>query len=307
MFIIFYIICIGFRYSDCDHVREQTAMDIWRIKQFTDKIIHFTVHGEGRNQTYNALAKFVDKFGSRFTGTKNLENSLDYMLCTLHEAGLENIRFENVTVPHWVRGYESAQLIKPLNKSLAILGLGTSVGTFGTGIEASVLVVRSFNELQKRSDEAVGKIVVYNQNFLNYDETVKYRSNGAAQAASYGAVATLIRSVTPFSLYTTHTGMQHYQDGIKQIPTACITVEDAEMLWRMSQRGDEIIINLTMSAKNMPPVTSRNIIAEIKGALYPDQIVLVSGHLDSWDVGQGLLMMEQGHSFHGCLCQFFIN
>ena len=211
------------------------------------------------------------------------------MLDTLRKEGLDNVHGEVVTVPHWVRGEESAELIEPRNYPLAILGLGYSVGTPAEGITAEVLVVRSFDELKERADEAKGKIVVYNEDFVSYGTTVAYRSNGAAEGAKVGAVATLIRSVTPYSLYTPHTGMQAYQDGVPKIPTACITIEDAQMLWRMSQRGEKIVIKLTMGAQNLPPVHSRNTVAEITGSKYPEQVVLVSGHLDSWDVGQGAM------------------
>lgn len=218
-----------------------------------------------------------------------MENAIDYMLDTLNKDGLDNVHGEAVTVPHWVRGQESAELLQPRNHPLAILGLGYSVGTPSEGITAEVLVVRSFDELKARASEAKGKIVVYNQDYVSYGITVAYRSRGAAEGAKVGAVATLIRSVTPFSLYTPHTGMQDYEDGVPKIPTACITVEDAQMLWRMSQRGEKITIKLTMGAQNLPPVQSRNTVAEIRGSRYPEQVVLVSGHLDSWDVGQGAM------------------
>ena len=263
--------------------------DIIRVKSTTDAIINFTVKGKGQNQTYNRLADFVDKFGSRLTGSQNLENAIDYMLNALSKDGLENVHGEKVTVPHWVRGKESAQLVKPRQYSMSILGLGYSVGTPPNGITAEAIVVRSFDELKSRASEAKGKIVVYNQDFVSYGVSVAYRSNGASEAAKVGAVASLIRSITPFSIDSPHTGMQDYQDGVEKIPTACITVEDAQMLWRMSQRGEKLVINLTMGAQNLDPVQSRNTVAEIRGSTYPDEVVLVSGHLDSWDVGQGAM------------------
>ncbi|KAK7116317.1 carboxypeptidase Q-like [Littorina saxatilis] len=268
---------------------QRSLAEIARVKSTTDHIIDFTVNGKGQNQTYKRLAEFVDKFGSRLTGSQNLENAIDYMLNTLRSDGLENVHGEPVTVPHWVRGEESAELLQPRSHPLAILGLGYSVGTPPEGITAQVLVVRSFDELKARASEAKGKIVVYNEDFVSYGTTVAYRSNGAAEGAKVGAVATLIRSVTPYSIYSPHTGMQDYQDGVPKIPTACITIEDAQMLWRMSQRGEKIVIKLTMGAKNLPPAQSRNTVAEIIGHKYPEQVVLVSGHLDSWDVGQGAM------------------
>ncbi|KAK7481607.1 hypothetical protein BaRGS_00027123 [Batillaria attramentaria] len=198
----------------------QSQSDIARLKTTADRIINLAVHGKAQNQTYNRLAEFVDKFGSRLAGSQNLENAIDYMVDVLQKDGLDNVHTEPVTIPHWVRGNESAELIQPRQHPLAILGLGYSVGTPPEGITAEVLVVRSFKELQARATEARGKIVVYNEDFVSYGTTVQYRSLGAAEGAKVGAVATLIRSVTPFSLYSPHTGMQDYQDGVQKIPTA---------------------------------------------------------------------------------------
>lgn len=192
---VFTVVCTHSLY----YMHEQSFADIVRLKQTADRIIDFSVYGEGRNQTYNRLAEFVDKFGSRLAGSQNLENAIDYMLDTLKKDGLDNVHGEAVTIPHWVRGNEAAQLIQPRNHPLAILGLGYSVGTPPEGITAEVLVVRSFDELKARAGEAKGKIVVYNEDYVNYGATVAYRSRGAAEGAKVGALATLIRSVTPFS------------------------------------------------------------------------------------------------------------
>lgn len=138
-------------------------------------------------------------------------------------------------------------------------------------------------------NQVKGKIVVYNEPYVSYEKTVKYRGYGAIEAAKLGAVASLVRSITPFSIDSPHTGWQHYQDNVTQIPTAAISIEVAEMLHRMYLDGEEILIYLYMEAKNYPPVESRNTIAEIVGSELPDKVVIVSGHLDSWDVGQGAM------------------
>eukprot|EP00117_Sycon_ciliatum_P020863 scpid56270/ scgid18454/ Carboxypeptidase Q; Plasma glutamate carboxypeptidase len=252
-------------------------------------IIDYLTSGKGKHQVYDRLAKFTDTFGNRLAGTANLENAIDYMLDTMKTDGLDNVHGERAQVPLWVRGKESATLLEPRNQNLAMMGLGTSVGTSAEGITAEVLVVRSFDELHNRSKEARGKIIVYNQVWVSYGISVAYRSHGASEAAKVGAVAALIRSVTPFSINSPHTGVQDYEDGVEKVPAACITVEDAEMLDRMATRGTKIVVNVKMEAKNHGLVWSRNTIAEIKGSTYPDQVVLVSGHLDSWDVGQGAM------------------
>lgn len=180
-------------------------------------------------------------------------------------------------------------MLEPREHKMAILGLGSSIGTPPEGITAEVLVVTSFDELQRRAPEARGKIVVYNQPYSNYSRTVQYRVQGAVEAAKVGALASLIRSVASFSIYSPHTGIQEYQDGVPKIPTACITVEDAEMMSRIASRGNRIVIHLKMGARNYPDADSFNTVAEIIGSKYPEQVVLVSGHLDSWDVGQGAM------------------
>ncbi|CAG2253418.1 CPQ [Mytilus edulis] len=245
-------------------------------QEAANAIINLSVHGRARNQSYDRLATFVDKFGSRIAGSQNLENAIDYMLDELQKDGLDNVHGEDVTVPHWVRGEEYATMLEPRNHKLAMLGLGSSIATPEDGITAEVLVAK-------------GKIIVFNQKWVSYGISVAYRSNGAVEAAKVGGVASLIRSVTPLSINSPHTGWQDYVDNVKKIPTACITVEDADMMDRMQQRGHKIVVKLKMSAKTLPTVTSRNTIAEIKGSTYPEQIVLVSGHLDSWDVGQGAM------------------
>ncbi|XP_042345618.1 carboxypeptidase Q-like isoform X2 [Plectropomus leopardus] len=264
------------------------AKEVAGYADVAQQIIDLAVYGAAQNRSYNRLADFTDTIGNRISGSHNLERAIEYMFNAMTQDGLD-VLLEPVKVPHWVRGNESAEMIAPRAKSLAILGLGSSVGTPPEGIEAEVLVVNSFEELKHRANEAIGRIVVYNQPFVNYDTSGPYRVDGASEAAKVGAVAALIRSVTPFSINSPHTGVQHYQDGVNHIPAACITVEDAELMWRMAQRGQKIIVRLTMGAKNLPDAFSYNTVAEIKGWQHPEQVVLLGGHLDSWDVGQGAM------------------
>ncbi|KAJ8917135.1 hypothetical protein NQ315_012627 [Exocentrus adspersus] len=242
-------------------------------------------------KTTGELADFVDKFGARLSGTQNLEDSIDYMLALLKEYGLDNVHGEEVTVPHWERGNETAQMISPRVADVGVLALGNSVGTPEGGIEAEVLVVRSFDELDQTnfSQAANGKIVVFNNDFISYGVSVQYRSQGARRAAAHGAVAALIRSVTPFSMYTLHTGTQSYGANTTKIPALSITVEDAKMFQRYQDRGEKIVLRLNTEAQTFNTSTSRNTVGEITGKEQPEKIVLVSGHLDSWDVGVGAM------------------
>jgi len=236
---------------------------------------------------YNRLAYLCDTFGPRLSGSKNLENAIDWIIKEMEKDNLYNVHGEKVKVPVWIRGKESAKLKKPFSKDLAMLGLGGSIGTRSNGIRGEVIVVDSFEELDKRKYEVKGKLVLYNAAFTNYGETVQYRYKGAQAAAKYGAIASLVRSVGPWSMNTPHTGVMAYADTIPEIPHAALTMEDAMMLRRIHDRGDKIIIELKMEAKTVAERYSRNVVAELPGSEFPEEIVVLGGHIDSWDVGQG--------------------
>jgi carboxypeptidase Q len=239
------------------------------------------------DRAYARLGYLTDYIGNRLSGSQNLERAIEWAVSEMKQDGLDNVRAEKVMVPHWVRGEESLEMLKPVARKLPMLGLGNSVATPAEGITAEVVVVRTFDELDALGERVRGKIVVYNAPFTNYGATVRYRGAGASRAARYGAVAALVRSVTPVSLQTPHTGAMNYEENVPKIPTAAITIEAAEMLQRMQERGDHPTLRLKMEAKFLPDAESANVVAELKGSEKPDEIVLVSGHFDSWDVGQG--------------------
>lgn len=177
------------------------------------------------------------------SGSDSLENSIDFMVDKLKSVNLENVHTENASVPYWKRGYESASMIKPYFQKLQIFGLGSTIGTPKGGIKADVLVVENFTEFNSLPDSMVmGKIVVFVPKWESYYKTVIYRREAASVAASKGAVAALVKSITPFSLGTPHTGMQHYQDNVKKIPVASLIVEDAEKFLRIYRRGIVMVV-----------------------------------------------------------------
>ena len=243
----------------------------------------------GDSAAYAKLAHLTDTYGPRLSGSKSLEDAIDWILAEMRREGLDAVRGEPVMVPHWVRGEESAQMTSPRVQRLAMLGLGMSDGTPPEGIEARVLVVSSFAELTERKDEARGKIVVYDVPFTSYGETVRYRATGASAAARHGAVAVLVRSVASASLYTPHTGTMTYDSAVARIPAAAITVEDAMLLHRLQERGDTVRVRLRMGARTLPDARSRNVVAEVRGTERPEEVVVLGGHIDSWDVGQGAM------------------
>jgi Zn-dependent M28 family amino/carboxypeptidase len=175
-----------------------------------------------------------------------------------------------------------------MQRPLAMLGLGNSVGTPAAGITAELVSVTNFDELAALGREKVaGKIVLYIAPFAGYGQTVQYRSAGPSRAAALGAVAVLVRSVTPVSLSTPHTGALQYDEALPKIPAAAVTIEVAESLARMRKSGVTVRVHLAMEAKMEPDVVSHNVVGEIRGSEKPDEIVVLGGHIDSWDVGQG--------------------
>jgi len=239
---------------------------------------------------WERLTYMADTFGPRFSGSKNLEDAIDWIVETMEEdGGFDKVWTQPVMVPHWVRGEESATLMAPRKQKLPMLSMGGSVATPDGGITAEVIVVKDFDELEAVKDQVEGKIVLYNAEFTSYGRTVQYRMNGAIEAAKHGAVASLIRSVGPYSMQTPHTGTMSYEEEVTKIPHAAITVEDASMIQRLYDSGETIEINLNISAETFPDTQSRNVIAEIKGTEFPDEIIVLGGHIDSWDVGQGVM------------------
>ena len=238
---------------------------------------------------YDRIATVATTFGPRLSGSDALEATLDWTLDAMRADGLDNVRGQPVLVPTWVRNAESAVLVTPYGEiDLPMLGLGGSVGTPAGGVEAEVLVVSSFDDLAAHADEARGRIVLFDVPFTTYGQTVPYRTGGAVAAARAGAVASLVRSVGPPGLSTPHTGTMRYEDGVPRIPHAALTVEATEWLRRLHDRGGRPTVRLTMGAETREDRMSRNAIAEVTGRERPDEVVIVGGHIDSWDVGQGV-------------------
>jgi carboxypeptidase Q len=236
---------------------------------------------------WERLAELGDTFGHRLTGSAALEDAIDWAVEQMKKDGLENVRKEPVKVPHWVRGQESLEIVTPYPGALVMLGLGNSVGTPPGGLEAELLIVHGFDELEAAGDRVKGKIVLYNVPFTTYGETVRHRGAGPSRASARGAIAALVRSVGPPGLRTPHTGALNYDAGVPQIPAAAVTTEDADRLQRMVDRGTNVRLRLKMEARMLPDADSFNVVGEIRGRERPDEVVVLGGHFDSWDVGTG--------------------
>ena len=260
----------------------------------TERIIESVTKGAFRGVTYNRLAELTDTIGPRLCGNESLNRAIDWVRSAMIKEGLDNVHAEPVKIPHWVRGEEHAQLLEPRNTKLSMLGLGNSVGTGPNGIRGRVLVVRTFDELDAKCEQARNKIVVFNpqcdwktQPVSCYGPVVGYRVGGASRAAKCGAIASLSRSAASRSIGSPHTGVMAYDPAYPKIPAASLSVEHADMLDRFQQRNQSIEIFLYMEAQTLPDVVGYNLVAEVKGSTLPNETVIVSGHLDSWDVGQG--------------------
>ena len=277
-------------FSDC-HAQDESI-----VKQYqaaADKIIE---SGRKGNDAYLKLQELCDDIGNRLSGSKSLEKAIEWAQQSMKDDGQENVRSEKVTIRKWVRGNESCELVEPRPYKFDMLGLGGSIGTPAEGISAEVIVVDDKEELDSLADDQIaGKIVVFNKAMPMYSEidgsgygqTVAYRSNGAKWASERGGVAALVRSVTAYSLVSPHTGAMRYDAEVAKVPTAAISVEAALMLKRFQNRGIKTIVKLKMEAKDEGEAPSANVVAEIVGTEKPEEIVLIGGHIDSWDVGQG--------------------
>jgi hypothetical protein len=243
---------------------------------------------EADTQGWEDLSYLTTVIGHRLAGSEGLEKAVAWSASRMEQDGLDVVRRQPVAVRRWVRGEESAEVVAPSPRRLPMLGLGGSVATPPEGITAPVVVVDSFDHMEELGREAVkGKIVVYAVPWEGYGRTVRYRGHGASRAAALGAVAVLVRSATGRSLATPHTGAMSYDEEQLKIPAASITIEDSEWFRRMAGLGLEVTVRLRMSAKDLPEGPSANVMGEITGSERPEEIVVVGGHLDSWDVGLG--------------------
>ncbi len=262
-----------------------------------DKLIRAALEDR---EGYDRLTYLCYRIGNRLSGSAGLERAIAWSVEQMKAAGLSNVRVIPAKVPHWVRNSESARILSPEPRALHMLGLGMSVGTPAGGITADTVVVSSFDELTKLGREKVqGKIVVYNYTFTNYGSGREYRSSGASRAAALGAVAVLVRSATPLAMQAPHTGAMEYAADQPKIPAAAITPEDCFMLARLYADGTPAKVHLEMGAEMLPDADSGDVIGEIPGSEHPEQVVVIGGHIDSWDVGQGA--QDDGASIIACL------
>ncbi|MDQ6655165.1 MAG: M20/M25/M40 family metallo-hydrolase, partial [Verrucomicrobiota bacterium] len=254
---------------------------------------------------YRQVAHLCNNIGPRLSGSAQAEKAVDYVAGELKALGLD-VRLERVMVPHWVRGEETAALVEfpgmaaNTTQKIVLTALGGSVATPPEGLTAEVLVVKDFEELQTLAREKVaGKIVVFTHAFDKamaaegrggnaYGQAVVYRSDAPSAAARLGAVAALIRSVGGADFRLPHTGQTRYAEDAPKIPAGALTTEDADLLANLAPQGT-VRMRLVLTPQQLPDVESHNVVADLKGSEHPEQVVVVSGHLDSWDLGTGAI------------------
>src|SRR5207302_3522475 len=273
----------------------QTLADLKRLQQAA----------LSSDYAYRQVAHLANNIGPRLSGSAQAAKAVEYVAGELRAIGCE-VQLEKVMVPHWVRGEETAALVQfpgmaeNTTQKIVLCALGASVATPPEGITAEVVAVKDFDELKSLPREKVaGKIVLFNYPFDKrmaaegrggeaYSEAVVYRSDGPSAAARQGAVACLIRSVGGADYRIPHTGMTKYDNDAPKIPAAAITSEDADLIVDLVRQG-AVTMKLVLTPQTLADVESANVIGDIKGSEHPEQVVIASGHLDSWDLGTGAI------------------
>jgi len=273
----------------------QTLADLKRLQQAA----------LSSDYAYQQVAHLANNIGPRLSGSAQAAKAVEYVAGELRAVGCE-VELERVMVPHWVRGEETAALIQfpgqaqNTTQKIVLCALGGSVATPPERIEADVIAVGNFDALKSMPrDKVAGKIVLFNYPFDKqmaaegrgneaYGEAVVYRSDGPSAAARQGAVACLIRSVGGADYRLPHTGLTDYAGDAPKIPAGAVTAEDADLIADLVRQGP-VKMKLVLTPQTLPDVESANVIGDIKGSEHPEQVIIVSGHLDSWDLGTGAI------------------
>ena len=259
------------------------------IKRISDEILT-------NGKAYDNLRNLTKKIGGRLSGSPQMVKAEQWGLKTMNESGADKAWMQECMVPHWVRGGKDEVVAMPgsQKKVLDVLALGNSIGTGSKGIKTEVIEVKSFDDLDERKDQVKGKIVFYNykfnpafvNTFQSYGDAVKYRGQGASHAAKYGAVAVIVRSMTHSTDNNPHTGALRYDTTVAKIPAVAIGLRDADWLSNQLQIN-KFPVSLKTNGYFLPDTIGHNIIGELTGTEFSDQIITIGGHLDSWDPGEG--------------------
>jgi hypothetical protein len=259
------------------------------IKKMSDDIL---LNGKA----YDWLRHLTKKIGNRVSGSTAFNKAIDWGKTTMQEAGADKVILQDCKIPHWVRGKNDEVVVTSINNKKEKLALNSIAlgNSNGGSVQANVIAIRDFDELEKRKDAIKGKIVFYNfafnqtyvETFHAYGEAGKYRYSGASKAAKYGAVGCLVRSLSGSTDNLPHTGAMKYNDSFPKIPAAALGLQDADKLWNLCSKN-EVNISIKTHGKMFADTIAYNVIGELKGTINADEFITVGAHLDSWDVGEG--------------------
>jgi hypothetical protein len=274
-----------------------TPEDSIFIRRLADEILT-------NGKAYDYLRVLTKEVGPRLSASPGYYKAEQWGKKTLESTGADKVWLQDCMVPHWVRGGKDQASWRATGGGstskvnvMDVLALGNSVGTGAKGLDLPVVLINSFDELERRKDEVKGKIVFYNyhfnpkfvETFRSYGDAVRYRVYGPSAAAKYGAAGVLVRSMTHSVDNNPHTGALVYNDSLPKIPAAAIGLQDADKLELaiMNAKPDGISVRLRTLAKMLPDTVSRNVIGELRGVESPNEYITVGGHLDSWDPAEG--------------------
>jgi hypothetical protein len=247
-------------------------------------------------KAYDNLHDLTKNIGGRLSGSLQMYRAEKWGIKVLNQSGADKAWFQECMIPHWLRGGkdEANASFGNQKKKLDVLALGNSMGTGAKGINANVIEVKSFDELEKKKDSVKGKIVFYNykfndtyiSTFQSYGDAVQYRGAGASRAAKYGALAVIVRSMSHSVDNNPHTGALRYDTTLPKIPAVAIGLWDADWLDKQLQNSS-VKIFLKTNGHFLPDTIGHNVIGELTGTEFPDQFITIGGHLDSWDPAEG--------------------
>ena len=274
------------------------SLDTSKEKPYEATARAIVVQGLSTCKAYRFLKDLTTNVGARLSGSPQAEKAVNWGKQTMEDLGFDHVRLEPVTVPHWVRGpVEEASIVLPDGKQIpiSICALGGSIATPVEGLTAEVVEVKSFDELKKIHEEAKGKIIFFNRpfdqtkfsTFEAYGGAVEQRGQGAMEAAKAGGVAALVRSMTSRLDDVPHTGGMRYADTIPKVPAAALSTVAANMLDSILRANEHVKVSLRLTCQTLPDVESANVVGELEGSEKPEEIIVIGGHLDSWDKGQG--------------------
>ncbi|WP_080237147.1 M28 family peptidase [Spirosoma rigui] len=252
----------------------------------------------GNGKSYEWLRQLTKQVGPRLSGSAGAQKAVDWSRQVMEQQGFDRVFLQEVMVPHWVRGKKEEAYIHigSQKRTVPIAALGGSVATAPKGIEAGIIEVKTFPELRALgADKVKGKIVFFNRpmdptkinTFEAYGGAVDQRANGATEAAKLGAIGVIVRSMTNVRDDNPHTGGLRYGTGVALIPAAAISTNGADLLSKSLQENPNLTFYFRQNCETLADAKSYNVVGEIKGSEKPDEIIVVGGHLDSWDLAEG--------------------